>query len=154
MRSLSTCPMPNSWHLASSQTLAALCTCLEPPLLNSTMISSPRLCENAFKKMRRFYCPALSLFPGQDNKKLRFPMFLLLSKKLNNNMRCRAEPHNRRHHARKDACNGIAAWPCELDTCRRPGCFYKAGRSTLKCGCRPDHPNYSYPVEKVWTRWH
>ena len=26
--------------------------------------------------MRRFYCPALSLFPGQDNKKLLFSPFL------------------------------------------------------------------------------
>ena len=26
--------------------------------------------------MRRFYCPALSLFPGQDNKKLPFSPFL------------------------------------------------------------------------------
>ena len=39
------------------------------------MISSPRLCENKFKKMNPFYCPALSLFPGLDNKKLPFSIF-------------------------------------------------------------------------------
>ena len=41
-------------------------------------------------------------------------------------MRCRDAPHDDRHHAHKDACNGIAAWSCELGTGRRPRCFYKA----------------------------
>ena len=37
---------------------------------------SPWHRENTFQKMNRFYCPGLSLFPGPDNKKVRFLCFL------------------------------------------------------------------------------
>ena len=52
---------------------------LECQLFKRPKFSSPRSRENAFPKMVHFYCPGLSMFPGQDNKKLTFLCFYVFS---------------------------------------------------------------------------
>ena len=105
---------PGAWHAKLDYQL------LERP----TALYRLGIARTRFKKWIVFIVQGCPCSQGRTIKKCAFYVFWI--ERQIKTVRCGAAPCDDHHHARKNVCSGVVAWPCEPDKRCRPSCFHKA----------------------------